>query len=403
MIKEIIAKKILNSRKEPTISVTAKTDSGNVESSAPGGVSRGKHEAQPFSSRGIDFSINLVNDIGRQITGKKIEISSFEDLEKIEGIARQIDNSADYKLLGANSLFALESALLKAAALEQKKELWQFLNEKAKIMPRLMGNCIGGGRHIRQKKRLDFQEFLFIPKTKRLFDGQFINLNAYKKAKKMLQLNDKGWNGALTDENAYASALSNEQILELVLNFKKQVEKQFEIKLDLGIDVAASTLWNGINYSYKNPETKREREGQIEYIADLIKKYNLFYVEDPLHEDDFSGFARLLRMADCLICGDDLIATQLHRLEKAIKEKSINAVIIKPNQNGSLLQAKQVADLAKKSGITCIMSHRSGETMDTTIADLAFAWQIPFIKAGITGPERLAKINRLIKIEKGLG
>jgi len=402
MIKEIIAKRVLNSRKEATISVTVKTDSGTVETSAPGGMSRGKHEAQPYSSRGIDFSINLVNEIGKQIISKKIKIEQFSDLEKVEDIVKQIDNSKNYNFFGGNALFALEASLLKAASLEQKKELWQFLNEDARKMPMLVGNCIGGGRHSRQKKKSDFQEFLLIPQTKKVFDGQFINQEAYKRLKKILSQRDTEWSNSLTDENAYASTLKTEEILDILTELKKQIEKDFEIKFGIGIDAAASTFWNGLFYSYKNPEARMEREQQIEYIANLIKKYNLFYVEDPLQEEDFPGFSRILKLVpNCLICGDDLVATQLDRLERAMKEKSINAVIIKPNQNGSLLKTKQVVDLAKIYHINCIISHRSGETLDTTIADLAFAWGIPYIKTGIAGQERLAKINRLIKIEKG--
>ena len=403
MIKEITAKRVLNSRKEATISVTVKTDSGVVETSAPGGMSRGKHEAQPYSSRGIDFSINLVNEIGKQIISKKIKIEQFENLEKVEAIVKQIDNSKNYNFFGGNALFALEASLLKSAALEQKKELWQLLNENARKMPVLVGNCIGGGRHSKQKKKSDFQEFLIIPHTKKIFDGQFINQEAYKRLKKILQQRDAEWNNSLNDENAYASTLKTEEILDILTGLKKQIEKDFEIKFDIGLDAAASTFWNGLFYAYKNPESRMEREQQIEHIINLIKKYGLFYVEDPLQEEDFSGFGRILKMVpNCLIVGDDLVATQLDRFERAMKEKAINAVIIKPNQNGSLLKTKQVVDMAKIYGIKCIMSHRSGESSDTTIADLAFAWEIPYIKTGIAGAERLAKINRMIKIEKSI-
>lgn len=403
MIKEIIASRIFNSRKETSILVTVKTDAGAAEASAPGGMSRGKHEAQPYSARGIDFSIELVNKLGKEIIRQKISIDTFKDLEYVERLARKLDNSMDWKILGANSLFALESALLKAGALEQGKELWQFLNENARAMPRLLGNCIGGGKHSRQKERPDFQEFLISPKTGKVFDSQFINTNAYTKLRRLLEQSGK-YTGELTDENAYSPNLDAEQILDILTITKKEIESRFENRIDIGLDVAGSSLWNGLTYSYKNPALKRDQQSQIEYISGLIKKYNLFYVEDPLQEDDFAGFAKLLAITEgrCLICGDDLIATQFDRLEKAAMEKSINAVIIKPNQNGSLIETKRIIDLAKINKITCIISHRSGETLDATIADLAFAWQIPFIKTGIAGKERLAKINRLIQIEKNL-
>ena len=139
---------------------------------------------------------------------------------------------------------------------------------------------------------------------------------------------------------------------------------------------------------------------QSEFILNLAKKYNLFYIEDPLHEDDFENFSKLTKKAKSLVVGDDLTATQPDRLNKAIEKKSVNAVIVKPNQNGSLLDTKRFVDLANKNSITPIISHRSGETADSTIADLAVAWNIPFIKTGILGRERFAKLNKLIKIER---
>jgi len=166
--------------------------------------------------------------------------------------------------------------------------------------------------------------------------------------------------------------------------------------------MAASTFFDGKEYIYKNLPQRLNPEKQLSYVSNLIKAHNLFYVEDPFHEDDFEGFAKLIRKmkSNCLIVGDDLTATNLERLKKAVEMKSINAVIIKPNQNGSLLRTKEVIDFAKANNIIPIISHRSGETSDSMIADLAVAWEIPFIKTGILGKERMAKLNRLMHIER---
>jgi enolase len=149
-----------------------------------------------------------------------------------------------------------------------------------------------------------------------------------------------------------------------------------------------------------NRNWARTKKEQIDYIVKIAKKYNLFYVEDPLQEEDFEGFSELVKQVDCLVVGDDLTVTNLERVKKAIKLEAVTGVIIKPNQTGSLLEVKEIIDLCKKNGIKTIISHRSGETLDNTIADLGFAWQCDFIKTPVIGEERLAKVNRLIELEK---
>jgi len=407
IVDSINSKKIFNSRREPTIEVEVKTKFGKSVASAPGGKSRGKHEAQPFSCRGIDFSLAFVNRIGKQLALEKISFSVFSDLEKVEKIVRRYDKSKDWNLIGGNALYALEAALLKAIALSEEKELWRFLDPKPKILPMPLGNCIGGGMHVRQTKKADFQEFLILPKTKTFFDAYFINLQAYKEAKKALLIEEKRLN--LTDENAFASTLNNEKILSLLNSVKEKIKEKFDISLELGIDAATSHFWDGKHYNYKNfpGNSSLTKDAQIEYISKLVSTYGLKYIEDPLEQEDFNGFSRLLKIfkeknIKTLLTADDLICTQYELLEKAIKEKSINSVIIKPNQNGSLLDTKRVLDLAKKHDVKTVMSHRSGETFDDTIADLAVGWQCPLIKTGILGRERFAKLNRLLKIEREL-
>lgn len=411
IVQDVKARKIRNSHGDSTLSVVVETKDGKFEASAPGGVSRGKNEAEPFSIKGVDFSINFVNVLGKKVVIDKTVFNDFSDLAKLEEFIRKFDKTKEFSLVGANAVYAFEAALLKAIAASYELQLYSLLSEgrKPKKLPAPLGNCIGGGKHTKQEKKTDFQEFLLLPQTKHFFDAYFINIQAYKEAKREILKRDSAWKGSLTDESAIASSLDNEAVLRLLSDVIKEIKNDFNIKVELGLDVAASSFWNGANYAYKNlPDSQRlGKEEQLNYIADLIEKYNLAYVEDPLEEKDFEGFARLLRImkqrnSSCLVAGDDLICTQLERLKRAIDNKSINAVIIKPNQNGSLLAVKEVIELARTNDITTIISHRSGETLDNTIAHLAVGWGIPIIKTGILGRERFAKLHELLRIERTL-
>ncbi len=403
-VKEINARIIKDSRKEDTIEVAVKTADGTFTASAPSGKSKGKYEAAALSARGFEFSINFARALGNKLCQDAVALTEFADLRRVEGYARTVDKTTNWSAVGANTLYAIESALLKAIAASYDSELWRFLCPKPKILPMPLGNCIGGGVHVKQETKTDFQEFLLLPKTQHFFDAYFVNLQAYKHAKGFLMEQDKRYDGMLTDEQAFASTMENEQVLWLLLNVKKEIKDSLNVDLRLGLDVAASTFFRG-SYFYQNPERKLNAEQQISYILGLIKKYNLYYVEDPLREEDFKGFTRLLKEVqkqklNCLICGDDLTATQFNRVERAVKEKSINAMIVKPNQNGSLLETERIIDFAKDNDIIPILSHRSGETSDDTLAHLAVGWQVPIIKTGILGKERFAKLHKLLRIER---
>lgn len=409
-LSNLTARKILNSRKEVTIAVIAETHGKKirVEASAPSGASKGRYEVKGFSSRGIDFSIDFVNVLGRKLVSEEISFELFQDLEKVEDLVRHYDRTPRLEFIGGNALYAFEAAILKAMARAEQQEPWQFLlQDKKLVIPRPLGNCIGGGMHIKQTKKTDFQEFLLLPRAKKFFDAYFANLQAYKEAKFLLQKKDIEWNKSITDENALASTLDNESVLTLLQEVREAIKDKFNITIDIGIDAAAATFFIGSKYRYKNFSSKtREKaltkEQQIAYMAELIKDNNLCYVEDPLQSTDFEGFAKLHAKTNALICGDDLTCTHLERLKEAIKTKAINALIVKPNQIGSLIETKKVLDLAKKNDIIPIISHRSGETQDDLIADLAAGWQVPIIKTGIIGKERFAKLHRLLRIEREL-
>jgi enolase len=382
VVKNASAKVIRDSRKEKTISVSIKTNVGGFSASSPNGKSKGKHEAKPYK-KSLEHDIKAVKDCGSYFSKEIIE--KFKDLRRIEDI---LEGHA-----GANTLFALESAILKALAKEKKKQVWQIINPNAKKFPRLVGNCAGGGKHSDGKKP-DFQEFLLIPKSKSVKEAQEINKKAKKQISEVLKKTDERFKGKKNDEDAWKTSLNEKEVLDSLKI----------LRIPLGLDVAASGFYRRKKYHYENPILDRTKEEQLLYLANLVRNFNLFYIEDGFEEEDFESFAKLLKkFPDSLIAGDDLTTTNSKRFEKAIKMKSINAIIVKPNQTGSLLEVKNICELAKKNNVKIIFSHRSGETEENILADLAFGFGADFFKCGITGKERESKIKRLIQIEKKLG
>jgi len=378
-IKSVKARKVLNSRKKPTIEITINK---KYSAAAPSGASTGEHEIQAYPQKGIDFAIEFINKF-KDLKGLRIE--SFEDLEKVERIL---------PIIKGNPMIALEFAILKAAS---NNKIWKFLNPNADDVPMPLGNVIGGGAHLKAKEKPDIQEFLLLPKTESFKDAKFANEYIHKKIGKKLGIRK------LTDEGAWAPKLDTISILDLIKETVDKAEKELGFKISIGLDVAASEFFKGKKYNYKNYSKKVPKKSltateQIIFMETLIKKYKLGYVEDPFQQNDFESFKELKKRTNTLVCGDDLTTTNLERLNKA--KDSINAVIIKPNQIGSLLKTKEAVKFAMKNNIVPVISHRSGETNDATISHLAVAWDIPIIKCGIQGKERQAKLKELLEIER---
>ncbi len=382
VVKDVSAEEISDSRKEKTILVSIKTNVGRFSASSPNGKSKGKHEAKPYK-KSLSDDIKKVKECGKYFSKEIIE--KFGDLRRIEDI---LEGHA-----GANTFFALESAILKALAKEQKKQIWQVINPQAKKFPRLVGNCVGGGKHSQgiDGKKPDFQEFLLIPKSKSVKEAFEENKKIKNEVGQLIKKTDEKFEGKVTDEKGWRTALNEKEVLDILKGSK----------LSIGVDVAASSFYKRKTYHYENPALDRNKEEQLSYISNLVKNFNLFYIEDGFEEEDFESFSALLKkFPDRLIVGDDLTTTNPKRFEKAIKMKSINAIIVKPNQIGSLLEVRKICELAKKNNIKIVFSHRSGETEESILADLAFGFGADFFKCGITGKERETKIKRLIEIEK---
>ncbi len=375
-IRKIRAEIVLDSKGDSTIGIIV---NGKYKGSAPLGVSVGKNEVMPFPENGVP--VGLVNrTLNKGLRGLRIQ--DFKDLKEVEKILFELDNSEKLSKVGGNTVIALEYALLRGMS---NNNVWSFLNPNADNMPKPIGCCIGGGKHA--KEGGDFQEFLLMPQSESLKDNSMINKYIYKRIGQELKPARRSFTGG------WETVLDNVSVFDLLRNFTDEVLEKFGIYVGLGIDVAGSHLFNGGDYFYR--KGRISRDNQIKYINNLINRYSLEYVEDPLNENDIEGFG--LIKGD-LICGDDLVCSNISRLKEVIGK--INCIAIKPNQIGSLLKIKQLVDYARENRINTVMSNRAGETTDTMIADLSVAWKTDFIKTGIAGIEHAIKINRLKQIEK---
>lgn len=385
IIKSVSAKTILDSRKEQTIEVNINTDVGTFSASSPSGKSTGKYEVKPYK-KSLSGDIDKLKQCSDYFSDEVLE--KFDDLKRVEDILQGH--------VGGNIMFALESASLKAMAYGQGKDPWEIIGlNGSKNLPRLVGNCVGGGGHSSEinGKKPDFQEFLLIPESRSVKESFKHNKEAKKKVKGYLKKEDKNFEEGKNDEDAWMVSLNERYVFDVLSR----------TKIPLGVDIAASEFYKRKKYDYRNPPLKRSPEEQLNYVSNLVENFGLFYIEDPFEENDFDNTANLLeKFPDSLIVGDDLTTTNPKRLKKAIEKKSINALIVKPNQIGSLMKVKEVCEIANRNNIKKVFSHRSGETKENILADLAFGFGADYFKAGITGKEREPKINRLIEIEDSL-
>jgi len=399
-VKDVMPSFVKNSRGERSIQIILRTYEGTFKASAPSGKSKGKSEVVSYNPEGINRSMKMLKVFCEKLKGKNFIIKKVDQLKQVVELMRKFE--ARHGRFGGNVNYSMEAAFLKAAAADNGKELWEFINDDVNNglkpkMPMPVGNCIGGGLHSKKikGKRPDFQEFLLIPKEKTYSHAVTVNLRAYEYARKLLKARGKN------DENAWMTDKTNEEVLEIL----KTVAKKYDLRI--GLDIAASSFYDNGYYKYKNKELIRDKVDQSDYVERLIKKFGIFYVEDGMHEDDFGGFKEILNAVSknrikSLIVGDDLTTTNLKRVHRAVRGGAINAMIIKPNQIGSILEVKKVVEFCKKNNIVMIFSHRSGETMDDTLADYCVGFGGQFMKHGIYGRERLIKMKRVMEIEKRL-
>lgn len=413
-IARIVAREILDSRATPTIEVSVLTDTGSYgTASVPSGASTGKNEdvelrdgdMTRYHGRGVLKAIaNVHTVLAPKLLG--LEIS---EQEKIDQLMIDLDGTSNESKLGANSILGISIACLKAAANCYKLPLFQYLGARYRPgiplrMPGPIFNLINGGKH--GAGNLDFQEFHVIPSTKMSY-SEALRAGTETWENLKIELIHRNAIHSVGDEGGFAPNLfTNADALELMALVIKNSNYRIGQDLFLGLDVAADEFYKDGKYNIKDAPKPISGAELCELYATLVKDYGLLGLEDPLEEEDWAGWAKLrtLLPGSIMIIGDDLITTNAKRLQKAIDSSSCNAVIVKPNQIGTVTETIELMTLAEKNNITQIASHRSGETNDTFIADFAVGLGAHYAKFGAPDRgERVAKYNRLLEIESYLG
>ncbi len=401
VIEDIRVRKILDSRGNPTLEVDVITWNGFGRGAAPSGASTGSREVVAFPEGGVDGIIEEVEDI---ISSELIGMDA-EDLQEIDLILKEIDGTENLSAIGGNTTVAVSMAVAKAAAASYNLPLYRFLGgNMPSSIPFPLGNMINGGAHA-GKNAPDIQEFLVLPVgANDITEAVFTNAAVHRRIREKIQSKDKLFTGGKGDEGGWAPNLTNQEALEIQSTSCEEVSDETGVLVKPCLDMAASEFWDADQekYVYAKEGVMRDTGEQVDYVSEIIDTYDMFYVEDPIREGDFKGFADLTKKSGskCLICGDDLFVTNAEILAEGIQIGAANSIIIKPNQIGTLSDTFATVDLARTNKYVPVVSHRSGETTDDTIAHLAVAWMSPIIKTGALGGERIAKLNELIRIEE---
>jgi enolase len=395
-IRAVNLRVILDSRGRKTVEADVITDDSIGRAAAPGGASTGLHEAT------VKDPEVAAEDASQQVVPHLIGLDTCDQIG-FDALLTEIDGTDTFAGIGANVVVALSLANAKAASAALRIPLWRHLGGAfASSIPLPLGNVIGGGAHASHATGI--QEYLVVPTgCPGVREGIFANARVHAMVKELL--GKQGVSCGKGDEGAWAPAITDREAFEVVADAVDIVSDETGFGISMGIDMAASQLYNSGNglYQYRDGTVKTTDE-QIAYVSDLISEYGLVYVEDPLYEEDFSSFASLTGQAgsSCLICGDDLFVTNPARIRKGITEGSANCALIKPNQIGTLTATHEAISVAHRFGMETVISHRSGETEDASIAHLGSAFGCVFIKTGVVGGERTVKLNELIRIEESM-
>ena len=414
-IDKIKALQILDSRGQPTLKVYVVLDDLSIHSaSVPSGASTGSHEAielrdkDPALFHGLSvFKAidNVENLIAPNLIGRDIE-----ELSENESLLLNLDRSGNKSLLGANSILGVNMALVKAMAFSTKKPLWQFLNEfyfkdinLQPKFPRLMVNVVNGGKHAGWN--FDIQEFMIMPKVDEPYHAIKISAEIFYSLKKLLEKNKLST--LVGDEGGFSPKLdSNEQVFELILEAAKNAGYENLKDYNFGVDCAATEFFREGNYELKKTGEIKSYKELMKYYIEMENKFKIASFEDPFAEDDWEAFEEFTKKSHengFEVVGDDLFVTNTDRIKTGIEKRAASAVLIKLNQIGSVFETVSAIKLAKKAGLKVVVSHRSGETEDSFISDLAYASASDFIKAGsMSRSDRLSKYNRLLEIQKNI-
>ena len=403
-IEDVYAIEVLDSRGNPTVKATVALSDGTVASAiVPSGASTGKREALELRDGGDRYCgkgvLKAVENVNSQIAEAVIGLDAFGQ-KALDDEMRELDGTDNYSNLGANAVLGVSMAVARAAAKSLDVPLYRYLGgANASVLPVPMFNIINGGAHANNS--VDFQEFMIMPFG---FDKFSDALRAATEIYHTLKglLNAAGHSTAVGDEGGFAPNLNdNEEPIKLIMQAIEKAGYKAGEQIKLALDVAASELYENGKYKLEGKEFSSEE--LIERYAQLCEKYPIFSIEDGLSEDDWAGWAKLTSKlgAKVQLVGDDLFVTNEKILREGIAKGVGNAILIKPNQIGTVSQTMQTIRLAQRKGYRCVMSHRSGESEDSFIADFAVAMNTGQIKTGATSrSERNAKYNRLLEIER---
>ena len=412
-ILDIRARQILDSRGNPTVEVEVVTAEGIVGRAAvPSGASTGKYEAvelrdddkDVYMGKGV---LNAISNVEERIAEELLGVD-VTDQRYIDEMMIELDGTKNKSKLGANAILGVSLAAAKAAALELNQPLYRYIGGvNAHTMPVPMMNILNGGSHA--DNSIDFQEFMIIPLGADSFSESLrMGVETFHHLKKVLK--GKGYSTNVGDEGGFAPNIkSNEEAIEIVLQSIESAGYKPGEEIMIAMDAAASEFYNaeeGVYHFHKSDGRKIEPGAMVDYWKSWVDKYPIFSIEDGLDEDDWNSWAALqAAIGDrTQLVGDDLFVTNTDRLARGITEKSANSILIKVNQIGSLTETIEAVSMAHRAGYTSVMSHRSGETEDTTIADLAVALNTGQIKTGSASrSDRIAKYNQLLRIEEELG
>ncbi len=397
-IAQIQYRKILDSRGNPTVECDVWTTGGFGTAAAPSGASTGAHEVVAFPKGSVQEGIRQA----RSRFVPALEGRSVLDQAAIDATLEEADGTPNFESVGGNVAVATSLACAKAAAASQGQPLYRYLGGSlVNRLPIPFGNMIGGGAHA--IGGTDIQEFMAVPVSRRPSTSVFAQARVHKEVSRILS--DRLPDTAIGkgDEGAWVAPVTNEQALEVLEEACELVATDLGLDIGIALDVAATELWDGKAYSYRTG--KRTTEDQLNFLLELTERFPIISIEDPFEEEAFDAFAELTRAVgdDVLVVGDDLFVTNEDRLRRGLRESSANAILIKPNQVGTLTRTVRTVQLAHTSGLKTVMSHRSGETPDETIAHLAVALGCHAIKTGAIGGERIAKLNELIRIDEQIG
>ena len=391
IIEDITLRRILDSRGNPTVEADVTTNSGFGRAAAPAGASAGTHEVQAWPEGGVAAAIELARqEVLPQLLGL-----SAEEQAQVDALLHEVDGTSNFSRIGGNLAVAISLATARAAAASQGIPLYRYIGGMGPYgLPAPMGNVLGGGAHA--VGGTDIQEFLVTS-----FDddvSRAIEANAAVHRAVGEALRERFPDTALGkgDEGAWVAPLENVAALELVVEAMQQVAGETGVDIRPGLDLAASEFYRDGKYVYKDRSLTPEE--QVDFVASLIEDYGLHSVEDPLDQEDFESWAALTAKTDALVIGDDLYVTNVERLEKGLEMGATNAILIKPNQIGTLTDTLDAVTLAREAGLATVISHRSGETTDDAIAHLGVAFGCHAIKTGTVGGERIAKLNELVRI-----